>query len=254
MMGMPRPLRIHYPGAVNHVTTRGVDRQPIFLSDKERLRFLTEVKKSLTAWGGSILSFCLMSNHEHLLIRSGQRSVSGALQRAFGRYSSFFNYIHGRTGHLLEGRFHSVLCKSDRQLVNTVAYIHMNPVEAGIVAHPGEWAWSSHHELVSGNARWTDLSGLAESTGLSPQDLREAYLERISQPSAPPTADGLLIEIAGKFGVELGALSDGRRGGAYTAVRVDYIRKARARGDSDADIARSLGCSRAAVSQLLRRV
>jgi REP element-mobilizing transposase RayT len=252
---MPRLLRVHFPGAIHHVTLRGVDRQPIFLSDKERRRFLQEVTDALKRHGAALLVYCLMSNHLHLLLLSGEQPIGRPLQEAFGRYSSFFNYVHGRTGHLFEGRYHAVLCKSGRQLLNTVVYILMNPVDAKLARHPSEWAWSSHGELVSGNSAWTDLSRLEDATGLGPAELREIYLQQLADElQKRKEQDELLMEVAASYGADLDELRAGRRGGAFTRAREDYAARAKAKGHSAADIARALKCSRSAVSQLLRRV
>ncbi|MDX6770077.1 MAG: transposase [Elusimicrobiota bacterium] len=254
---MPRLLRTHYPGIIHHVVTRGVARQPIFLGEHERRRFMSELGGALARHGAALLSYCLMSNHLHLLMRSGDTPISTPLQEALGRYGSWFNHLHARVGHLFQGRYHAVLCGSDRQLVETVAYIHLNPVKAGMVPDPGRWRWSSHAELISGAHEWVDLRCLHESTGMQEAELKELYLgllESKTEKSAPDALAAMLEQIAGRHGIGTEELWAGRRGSAYSRARLELIIRARAAGHSDADIARALRCSKAAVSLLAKKL
>jgi REP element-mobilizing transposase RayT len=254
---MPRPLRTHFPDAIFHVTNRGVDRQPIFLSDKERLRFMTELSSALSLHGALLLAYCLMPNHLHLFIQAGAKAISAPLQRAFGAYSSYYNLIHGRTGHLFQGRHHQVLCTSEKQLVDTVTYILMNPVDAGLVKHPGEWAWSSHWELVRSETNWTDLSRLEEASGMTSTELKELYLARLERSEDDSVSEPMEILVAGsaaRFGVSVEDLRSGRRSGAHTNARMDLLKAAQAAGFKDVEIARALGCTKGAVSLLRRKV
>lgn len=197
-----------------------------------------------------------MPNHLHLEIQAGRTPLSVPLQEAFGRYSTYFNFIHGRTGHLFQGRYHSVLCKDVRQLVDAVTYILMNPVEAKLVPTPAGWKWSSHAELVAGVQGWTDLSALEEASGLTPDELRQLYLERIggAESTTLETTNQLLDAISAKYGIRSEELKAGRRSGAHTNARLEFLRLSRTAGRSDAETARALGCTQSAVSQLGRKL
>jgi REP element-mobilizing transposase RayT len=144
MIGMGRRPRIHYPGAVYHVMARGVDGRAIYTDDIDRLGFMESLERIGLETGASILAYCLMGNHFHLAIKVGSVPLASVLQRILTSYSITFNRRHGRTGHLFQARYKSLLCADDSYLVGLIRYIHMNPVRAGLVLRPEDWAWSSH--------------------------------------------------------------------------------------------------------------
>lgn len=93
--------------------------------------------------GAQILSYCLMSNHFHLAIKVAEATLGAFMQRLNGDYAGGFNHRHDRVGHLFESRYRESLVLDDRYLATLIHYIHMNPVRAGMVSHPGDWPWSS---------------------------------------------------------------------------------------------------------------
>lgn len=140
---MPRKPRIHFPGAVYHAMARGVERRPIFADDHDRRRFLDLMCRHERELGAKIIAYCLMGNHFHLAIRVAASTLGTFMQRLNGDYAGGFNHRHDRVGHLFESRYKDKLCLDDRYLLTLIHYIHMNPVRAGMVSHPGDWPWSS---------------------------------------------------------------------------------------------------------------
>jgi REP element-mobilizing transposase RayT len=233
-----------------------VNRQPIFRNDGDRRRFLAELRAALDRHGASLFSYCLMTNHFHLLIRVSSIPLGVIMRELLSQYSGYFNTTGGRVGHLFQGRYKAKLCKSGRQLVNTVVYIHLNPVEAHMVSHPEEWPWCSHGDLAARTSPLLDLASLEESTGLSPNELRDIYLDRLAQAlseGAPGDLDEILLCVAIRHGLTPEDLYEGRRGGEFTDARRDFVTSASSRGYSGADAARTLRCSKAAVSLLKSR-
>jgi REP element-mobilizing transposase RayT len=149
---MPRPPRIHYPGAVYHVMARGVDGREVFADDLDRQTFLTAALRSKTETSCSFLAYFLMGNHFHFALRVGNIPLSQVMHRLLTVYVMAFNLRHERHGHLFQARFKSVLCLDDSYLISLVRYIHMNPVRAGLVAKPDHWPWSSHGQYVERTA------------------------------------------------------------------------------------------------------
>ncbi|HXT00287.1 MAG TPA: transposase [Elusimicrobiota bacterium] len=141
---MPRPPRIHYPGAVYHVMARGVDGREIFADDSDRQAFLAAAHGLSEDTSCTILAYCLMGNHFHLALRVGKIPLSRIMHRLLSRYAMAFNFRHDRQGHLFLARYKSILCLDDAYLIGLVRYIHMNPVRAGFVSAPEGWPWSSH--------------------------------------------------------------------------------------------------------------
>jgi putative transposase len=99
----------------------------------------------------AVHAYVFMTNHVHLLVSEAPGgSLSQAVQMLGRRYVSYFNYLHERTGTLWEGRFHSSLVETERYLFVCHQYIEENPVRAGLVFNPGDFAWSSHSCLAHG--------------------------------------------------------------------------------------------------------
>jgi len=145
---MGRAPRIASPARLHHVTNRGNDRRTIFVDDADFQGFLTQAHVTGRHRRWSLLSYCLMPNHVHLLIDATVDDLSAGMRDLSGAYVRRFNRRHGTSGHLFGGRFHSVPVTSDRQLTAVVRYIARNPVEAGLCNCPEDWQWSSYAALI----------------------------------------------------------------------------------------------------------
>lgn len=142
---MARVARVRAESDIYHVIVRGAGRQIIFEDDADRLAFLDGLLTQMRGAGASLLAWCLMSNHAHLLMRAPLEAISDVMHNAESGYATRFNLRHGRVGALFQGRFRSVPIESDRQLLAAVRYIHRNPVEAG---GPIDGRWSSYREYA----------------------------------------------------------------------------------------------------------
>jgi putative transposase len=150
---MPRPPRLELPGVPLHVCQRGNNRAACFFGDVDRRFYLKCLARSAARADCAIHAYVLMTNHVHLLLtprRPG--SVAALLQDIGRRYVRVINTIHGRTGTLWEGRYKSSLVDSERYLLACHRYIELNPVRAGLAAHPGDYPWSSHSHYAGGKA------------------------------------------------------------------------------------------------------
>ena len=141
---MARPLRIQFRGGLYHVTARGNGRQTLFADDADRERFLIVLTRAVARYRLLCHAYCLMGNHYHLLLETPEANLSRAMRQLNGVYSQAFNRRHERPGHVLEGRFHAQVVDKDAYLREVCRYIVLNPVRAGLVAHPREWPWSSY--------------------------------------------------------------------------------------------------------------
>jgi REP-associated tyrosine transposase len=145
---VPRPPRLQAAGATYHITTRGNRKQEIFTDARDRLRFLQLLEQSAEALGWSFHTFCLMTNHYHLLIETPSADLSRGMHRLNSVYANWFNWRHGYEGHLFERRFGAVLVEGDAHLLELTRYIVLNPVRAGLTRTAGEWRWSSYAATV----------------------------------------------------------------------------------------------------------
>jgi len=148
---MPRIPRIVIPDTPHHVTHRGNNRQDIFLSDNERLLYISLLKSNCTKQNVRIFAYCLMSNHVHLVVVPGnENSLSKGIGRAHYEYTQRVNYTRNTTGHIWENRFFSCPL-DDSHLWNALVYVERNPVRAGLVQSPLEYPWSSARSHFRGN-------------------------------------------------------------------------------------------------------
>lgn len=139
-----RPLRIEFPGATWHVTSRGVEKRNIFLSNRDRNHFLTILANVVENHRWCLYAYVLMSNHYHLLLTTPEPNLSAGMQKLGGIFAQRFNATYGRWGHLFGGRFKSHSVGDGAYLLSAARYIVLNPVRAGLTITAGEWRWSSY--------------------------------------------------------------------------------------------------------------
>jgi putative transposase len=141
---MARPLRIEYAGAVYHITSRGNEKKAVFKSDQDRANFLNTLQHVNKRYNWICHAYCLMDNHYHILIETPDGNLALGMRQLNGVYTQLFNKLHGRAGHLFQGRYKSILIQKDSHLLEVCRYVVLNPVRAKMVAAPGEWKWSSY--------------------------------------------------------------------------------------------------------------
>jgi REP element-mobilizing transposase RayT len=141
---MARPLRIEFPGALYHVTSRGNAHASIFLDDIDRKTFLAVLGLTLRRFNVICHAYCLMTNHFHLLLETPDGNLSKAMRQLNSIYTQALNRRHGRVGHVLQGRFKSIVVDRETYLLELCRYIVLNPVRAGMVNEPGKYPWSSY--------------------------------------------------------------------------------------------------------------
>lgn len=145
---MARPLRIEFPGAVYHVTSRGNARQDIVVDDRDRSQWLSVLAHVVDRFGWLCHAYCLMDNHYHLLLETPQPNLSLGMRQLNGRYTQTYNRRHERVGHLFQGRFTAILVEKEAYLLELCRYVVLNPVRANMVPHPRQWAWSNYRATV----------------------------------------------------------------------------------------------------------
>jgi len=183
---MARPLRIEFPGAVYHITSRGDGRDDIYYSDEDRERFLKVLSHVVERFGWVCHAWCLMTNHYHLMIETPKGNLSKGMRQLNGVYTQQFNRAHGRVGHVFQGRYKAILVEKDAHLLELSRYIVRNPLAAGMVKSVKDWDWSSYRS-TAGLERTPDFactSWILEQFGGSTVRYKE-YVDKACIDDAP---------------------------------------------------------------------
>ena len=143
-MDMPRKVRRTCESGIYHVMLRGINRQRIFEDERDYRQFLSTLAKYRTVCGYTLLGYCLMPNHVHLLIREGDEPLPTVFRRIGASYVYWYNGKYGRVGHLFQDRYKSEAVEDEAYLLTVARYIHQNPVKAGLCETPGKYLYSSY--------------------------------------------------------------------------------------------------------------
>ncbi len=175
---MARPPRVEFPGTIYHVTARGNDRGAVFRDDRDRQEYLDRIQRYRAKFRFQLLAYCLMTNHVHLAIRTGDEPLSRVMAALQSSFAQWFNRRHGRVGHFFQGRYKAFVVQEERYFEALLRYIHLNPVKARIVERPQDYPWSSDRLF-----RGTGASGLLDRDaalallGPTPRSAARAYLQ-----------------------------------------------------------------------------
>jgi len=147
-MPMSRPLRIEYPGAIYHLTSRGNARSDIYRTRQDRQAFLDILAQTCERHRWQCYAWCLMTNHYHLVIQTEQANLSHGMRHLNGVYTQEFNRRHRRVGHLFQGRYKAILVDKDSYLLEVIRYVLLNPVRANMTQTAGQYPWSSYRSMI----------------------------------------------------------------------------------------------------------
>jgi putative transposase len=164
---MARPLRLEFPGAVYHIMSRGDRRRDIFADDVDRRNFLDTLAKEVAQQRWCLYAYCLMGNHYHLLVETPDANLVAGMRRLNGVYTQSFNRRHGLVGHVLQGRYKSVIVDRNAYLLELARYIVLNPVRAGLVDHAQDWSWSSYRVTAGFTLapHWLSVDAITDQFG-----------------------------------------------------------------------------------------
>ena len=178
---MARKGRIDVKGAVHHIIQRGVNRSRIFSDDNDRHDFVKRMARNLEGTKTRCFAWALMSNHVHMVLETGNEPIRHVLQCLFTGYAMGYNRKHGRSGHLFQGRYKSILCEKETYLVDLVRYVHLNPLRAGIVNSIKELAdyrWTGHRSMMGRNdVQWQKTGEVLKRFGQRIGPARRKYFE-----------------------------------------------------------------------------
>ena len=141
---MVRPLRIEYPGAVYHITSRGNDKKTVFKDETDRETFLSTLAHVNKRYHWLCHAYCLMDNHYHLLVETPDGNLSIGMRQLNGVFTQARNKRYQKTGHLFQGRYKAILIQKDSHLLEVCRYVVLNPIRARMVERLDDWKWSSY--------------------------------------------------------------------------------------------------------------
>ena len=206
---MPRGARLDAPGTLHHVMIRGIGRRTIVDDEKDREDFVSRLCKLSEETETAIYAWALMTNHAHILLRSGPSGLSNFMRRLLAGYAAGYNRRHKRFGHLFQNRYKSIICQEDPYFKELVRYIHLNPLRAGLVdtlSKLNRYKWCGHSALLGTRKNsWQDQAYVLKWFGTRQGPARKAYLEFVKQGAdqgqRPELVGGGLIRSLGGWSV-----------------------------------------------------
>ena len=175
---MSRESRIILSNCPHHIIQRGHNRQVVFATDNDYLYYLNNLKKWKQELGCKVFSYCLMTNHVHLIVDPGERTenIGLLMKRIAGRQTRYINKLEQRSGSLWEGRYKSSPISGEKYLLACCRYIELNPLRAGIIENPSAYRWSSC-PTKTGKARqpWLDFDEFYLALGQTDKERAREY-------------------------------------------------------------------------------
>lgn len=188
-MTLPRKF-IFIPDSYYHIYNRGHNKQPIFLNYKDYMRYFLRLKEYLTKYSMSLIAYCLMPNHIHLLLKQEKdTTIDKFIHRLHTAYTMYFNKKYNRFGAAFQGRFKAIKIESDEYLLHLSRYIHLNPLEILRAQAQGlrleDYQWSSYSEFIRKSKSPVKLCKTeiilnyfsAKNTHLTYENFVEAYID-----------------------------------------------------------------------------
>jgi REP element-mobilizing transposase RayT len=167
---------------------RGLSRAPIFDIDNDYGMFMEALKESLALFEVELYSYCLMTNHYHLLLHTPKGNLSRFMRHLSAVYTQRFNRLHKKDGPIFRGRYKAILVQEDAYLMHLVRYIHLNPIQANLVQDLTSYPWSSHNRyLKAQDEHWLCVTKPLSFFSNSPIKTRRAYLDFIKDGIDPKT-------------------------------------------------------------------
>jgi len=196
---MGRVPRLQIADGTYHVTTRGNDGATIFADDFDRTAFLARLGHMVAQSEWSLLAYCLMGNHFHLMIRTPEPNIAVGMQGLNQWYAQRFNSRYDRTGHVFEGPYDAELIESDGHLLEVTRYVVCNPVRAGLCGLPEQWRWSSYRAAigVTPGFPWLALGELLLLFADSTATARERYRAFVEESAARSREDMARDQVPG---------------------------------------------------------
>ncbi len=176
---MPRTARQIVPDMPHHIVQRGNRRQDVFFEAEDFRYYLFLLRKQANHGDFSVHGYCLMPNHIHLIVTPHKETGLRGIGEVHRLYTRYINKKKGWQGYLWQGRFNSYPMDS-AYCYDALRYVELNPVAAGICAHPAEYRWSSAKQRLGKSADY----GVAPCPHLAVTDWETYWQEGIARKQA----------------------------------------------------------------------
>ena len=169
---MPRCID---PELLYHAGSRGSNRNPIVWDHEDYQSLIGEIGRAAIRRRWSVLAWCVMPNHYHLVLQDPHGGFSAGFQQINGNHSRRTNRRYGRTAHLFENRPWDREIRHVGRLVGALIYVYRNPVEAGLCRRAEDWPYSSYRQTLGLEppAHWLDAGRVRPLFGRSLEEIRD---------------------------------------------------------------------------------
>ena len=182
---MPRQARLDSPGTLHHVIIRGIEKRRIVHDKVDRAHLVQRMEDLSKETGTSVYAWSVMTNHAHILLKSGNRGLSYFMRRFLTGYAINYNIRHKRHGHLFQNRYKSIVCDEDAYFRELVRYIHLNPLRAKIVKTLSEldkYPWCGHSVIMGKKKRdWQDRNYVLRWFGKKEEEAKKVYRQYVEK-------------------------------------------------------------------------
>ncbi|MFL0799078.1 MAG: transposase [Agarilytica sp.] len=192
---MPRSGRVVVPNMPHHIVQRGHNRGVVFVEDSDYQYYLDNLIEFKREFGLKLFSYCLMTNHIHLIVQplDDLSSVGKLMKRLAGRQTRLVNKSERRTGSLWDGRYKTSVIDTDEYLLQCCRYVELNPVKAGMTDNPEDYKWSSYRALVGLDVfGGLDRSEQYTSLGATDEQRRRRYVGFVNAKSEASKQHGFI--------------------------------------------------------------
>ncbi|HOO55620.1 MAG TPA: helix-turn-helix domain-containing protein [bacterium] len=148
---MPRPTRIEFPGALYYISAQSIPEHTLFSDDIDRRKLLEIMDAAIKRYHLLLHSYVLLEDGYRLMVETPQANLTKAMQYINSHFTAYTNTRRTQAKQIFKGRYLSTVVEKPRYLLKLCRFVHLMPVNQGLVSHPDQYAWSSHAQYVIAN-------------------------------------------------------------------------------------------------------
>ncbi len=178
---MPRPPRQEGENAVHHVVAQGNRRRSIVADDLDRIDLIRRLAVACSTFEWACFAYCVLDTHAHLILRTREPNLGTGMRTLLGGHARAFNSRHNVDGHVFRRPYYSRRVLTEEHLYASAMYVVLNPVAAGLCAHPSDWAWCSYRQTAFGEPGLVSDDAVLRCFGSDEQHARGAYRRAVDE-------------------------------------------------------------------------